>query len=263
MKVVFDAGPQPENGRIWWMYDRAPGGSAAFLRDRIPDDQWMDMTLDNKTGVWTVAIPLRSEVSRIEFFSNHSQQVYGHDFYVSSPYTRVSLPQQERTSNDLDYVLTAKILSTHPFRVVWNDLAFGGRGDGPGEFGSGHGIAVSPDKKRIDVADRAKSEIDRFTRYGHYRSTWRIPIGSWPCDIDHSGDLAVVGCLYGPDRSRGAPIYILEKGKVVSTVMIKEELGLEGFQHIHNAVLRKIGERYYIIVQTWNPGDFAILEQVR
>ena len=26
---------------------------------------------------------------------------------------------------------------------------------------------------------------------------------------------------------------------------------------------RKIGERSYIIVQTWNPGDFAILEQVR
>ena len=172
-------------------------------------------------------------------------------FYITTGYS------------SLDYVLTAKILSTHPFRVVWNDLAFGGRGDGPGEFGSGHGIAVSPDKKRIDVADRAKSEIDRFTRYGHYRSTWRIPIGSWPCDIDHSGDLAVVGCLYGPDRSKGAPIYILDKGKVVSTVMIKEELGLEGFQHIHNAVLRKIGERYYIIVQTWNPGDFAILEQVR
>ncbi len=60
-----------------------------------------------------------------------------------------------------------------------------------------------------------------------------------------------------------APIYLLAQGKVVSTVMIKEELGLEKFQHIHNAVLRKIGERYCIIVQTWNPGDFAILEQVR
>ena len=91
VKVVFDTGPQPENGRIWWMYDRAPGGSAAFLRDRIPDDQWMDMTLDKKTGAWTVAIPLRSDVSRIEFFSNHSQQAYGHNFYLSSPYTRVRL----------------------------------------------------------------------------------------------------------------------------------------------------------------------------
>ena len=84
----------------------------------------------------------------------------------------------------------------------------------------------------------------------------------FPCDIDYSGDLAVVGCLHGPDRSKGAPIYLLDNGRVVSTVMMKEELGLEKFQHIHNAVLRKIGERYYIIVQAWNPGDFAILEQV-
>ena len=172
-------------------------------------------------------------------------------FYITTGYS------------SLDYVLTAKILNTNPFRVVWNDLAFGGRGDGPGEFGTGHGITLSPDQKRIDVADRAKSEIDRFTRYGHYRSTWKIPMGSWPCDIDYSGDLAVVGCLHGPDRSQGAPIYLLDNGKVVSTVLIKEELGLDGFQHIHNAVVRKIGERYYLIVQSWNPGDFAILEQVR
>ena len=91
VKVVFDSGPQPENGRIWWMYDRAPGGSAAYLRDRIPDDQWMDMTLDKKTGAWTAAIPLRPDASRIDFFSNHSQQAYGHNFYLSSPYTRVRL----------------------------------------------------------------------------------------------------------------------------------------------------------------------------
>ncbi len=163
----------------------------------------------------------------------------------------------------LDYVLTARILSTNPFRVVWNDLAFGGRGDSPGEFGTGHGITLSPDRKRIDVADRAKSEIDRFTRYGHYRSTWKLPMGSSPCDIDYSGDLAVVGCLHGPDRSQGAPIYLLDRGKVVSTVLIKEELGLDGFQYIHNAAVRKIEERHYLLVQSWNPGDFAVLEQIK
>ena len=137
-----------------------------------------------------------------------------------------------------------------------------GKGDGAGEFGTGHGITVSPDRKRIDVADRPNSEIDRFTRHGHYRSTWHLPIGSFPCDIDYTGDLAIVGCLHGPNRGIGAPIYILDDGRVVSTILIKEELGLENFQHIHNAVLRKIGQRYYVIAQAWNPGDFAILEQV-
>ncbi len=91
VKVAFDTGPQPENGRIWWMYDRAPGGSAAYLRDRIPDDQWMDMTRDPQTGAWTAVIPLRPDASRIDFFSNHSQPAYGHKFYLSSPYTRVRL----------------------------------------------------------------------------------------------------------------------------------------------------------------------------
>ena len=76
-----------------------------------------------------------------------------------------------------------------------------------------------------------------------------LPRGSLPCDIDYAGEYAIVGCLLGPDRSKGAPIYILKDDKVVSTIMPREELGLENFKHIHNAVLRKIGEKFYIIVQ--------------
>ncbi len=171
-------------------------------------------------------------------------------FYITTGYS------------SLDYVLTAKVTNTAPFQVTWNDLAFGGKGDKPGQFGTGHGITISSEKKQIDVADRSKGEIDQFTPYGHYETTWKLPIGSYPCDIDYSGDVAIAGCLHGPDRSKGAPIYLFENRKMVSTVMIKEELGLENFQHIHNAVLRKIGQRYYIIAQAWNPGDFAILEQI-
>ena len=44
--------------------------------------------------------------------------------------------------------------------------------------------------------------------------------------------------------------------------MPKEDLGLANFVHNHNAALKKLGARYYIIAQAWNPGDFAILEQV-
>jgi hypothetical protein len=89
-----------------------------------------------------------------------------------------------------------------------------------------------------------------------------MPLGSWPCDIYYLGKHAVVGSLHGPDRSKGAPIYVLEDDKVISAVMPKEDLGLKNFQHIHNAVLREVGGRSYIIAQAWNPGDFAILEQV-
>ncbi|HTG62723.1 MAG TPA: hypothetical protein VMG63_25365 [Terriglobia bacterium] len=164
--------------------------------------------------------------------------------------------------SNLDFVLTARILRTSPFEAVWNDLAFGGKGEGPGQFGTAHGITVPPGKKRLDISDRPHSRIERFTRYGHYRSTLEMPRGSLPCDIDYLNHYAVVASLDGPDPSKGAPIYILEDDKLISTIMPKEDLGLQNFKHNHNAVLQKIGNKYYIIVQAWNPGDFAILEQV-
>ena len=163
--------------------------------------------------------------------------------------------------SDLDYVLTAKISSTHPFAVKWNGLVFGGRGAGPGQFGTGHGITVTPDRECLDVADRPNAEIDRFTRHGQYRDTIHLPEGSFPCDIDFAGQYEIIGCLYGPNHELGAPIYILEDGHIVSTVLPKEELGLENFKHIHNATAVTLGGKLYLIAQAWNPGDFAILEQ--
>jgi hypothetical protein len=165
--------------------------------------------------------------------------------------------------SDLDWVLTARIQALSPLAIGWHDLAFGGRGDGAGQFGTGHGVTVVEDGDvRVDVADRPNAEIDRFTPDGKYLSTLALPEGSWPCDIDYLDGYAVVGALYGPDHDKGAPVYVLEGDRVVSEIWPKEELGLEGFQHIHNATFHKVGERFYILVQSWNPGDFAVLEQV-
>jgi hypothetical protein len=164
--------------------------------------------------------------------------------------------------SNLDYVLAARILSLAPFKAIWHDLAFGGKGTMVGQFGTAHGITVPPGRKRLDISDRPNSEVDRFSRYGHYLSTLKLPMGSFPCDIHYLGKYAVVGALHGPDRKKGAPVYILEEDRLISTIMCKEELGLANFQHIHNAVLRQVGGKLYIIVQAWNPGDFAILEQV-
>jgi hypothetical protein len=91
VSVSFDEGPQPISGRIWWIYDRAPAGSAPFLHVQIPEDQWMDMECDAKTGAWTATIPLKDGFERIDFFSNHGLEVNGYKQYLSSPYTRVEL----------------------------------------------------------------------------------------------------------------------------------------------------------------------------
>jgi hypothetical protein len=156
----------------------------------------------------------------------------------------------------------ARVASERPLKTVWNDLAFAGRGTGPGQLGTGHGITVPPGTKRIDVADRANAEIDRYTRYGQYLETLRTPAGSLPCDIDYLGRYAVVGALDGPDRSKGAPIYLYEDDRLVSTLFPKDDLGLANFKHVHNAVLRQWNGKLYVIAQAWNPGDFAVLEQV-
>jgi len=165
----------------------------------------------------------------------------------------------------LDYVLTAKVSSTSPFEASWYDLAFGGKGVGPGKFGTGHGITIPPGTKRIDVADRAHSEIDRFTRFGLYLETRTMPMGSLPCDTDYEGKWGVVGSLRGPDANaeRGAPIYLLENDRLVSTIIPKRDLGLEQFTHVHNAAVREVDGKLYVIAQAWNPGDFAIFEQVK
>ena len=122
------------------------------------------------------------------------------------------------------------------------------------------GVAFWADKARAKGAKDA--EIDRFNRHGHYLSTLRMPLGSLPCDIFYQGKYAVVGSLDGPDRSKGAPIYLYEDDRLVSTLLPKDELGLVNFKHVHNAVLRSWNGKLYVIAQSWNPGDFAVLEQV-
>jgi hypothetical protein len=172
-------------------------------------------------------------------------------FYVTTGYS------------DLDWVLTARVRGAARPEIAWNALAFGGRGTTPGLFGTGHGVTVvNGPNVRIDIADRPHAEIDRFTPEGRYISTVTLPAGSFPCDIDHLDGYSVVGALHGPDRDKGAPVYVLEGNRVISEIWPKEELGLENFQHIHNAVFHRVDGRFYIIVQAWNPGDFAVLEQV-
>lgn len=162
----------------------------------------------------------------------------------------------------LDFVLTARIAKTSPFEAAWSDLVFGGKGEGAGKFGTGHGITVVPGGKIIAIADRPQSEIEYFTPAGKHEGVTSLPKGSLPCDIEFLDDLAIVGCLEGPDKTKGAPIYLLKGDELVSTIMPKEELGLENFKHIHNATMLRVGSKLYIIAQAWNPGDFAILEQV-
>jgi hypothetical protein len=248
-------GTNLHNTTIWYAPDGAaflsfPGNQAAAVFTTTLDGKLLD-TLKTPDGKSDLGHPIANDYfnGRGSFVPTDVEELDGM-LYTTTGYS------------NLDFVLTARVLSTSPLRTAWHDLAFGGRGTGAGQLGTGHGITVPPGTKRIDVADRPNSEIDRYTRYGQYLSTLKMPLGSFPCDIDYEGRYAVVGSLHGPDRSKGAPIYILENDQLISTIMPKEDLGLANFQHIHNAVLHEYSNKLYVIAQAWNPGDFAILEQV-
>ncbi len=243
------------NASIWYGKDGTPflsfpgNGSASVYITSI--DGKLLHTLKTPEPGRDLGFPLANDyfAGAGNFIPTDTDEMDG-ILYVSTGYSQ------------LDVILTARILSTSPFRAEWYDLAWGGKGSGPGQFGTGHGVTAVPSARRIDVSDRPNAEIDRFTRHGQYLSTLKMPLGSLPCDIDYLGNYAVVGALDGPDRSKGAPVYILENDRLVSTLMIKEAFGLEKFKHIHNAVLHERDGKLYVIAQAWNPGDFAILEQV-
>ncbi len=189
-----------------------------------------------------------------EFVPTDVEQVGGR-YFITTGYSK------------LDYVLTGKVKEgsndAAEINVNWGSLTFGGKGnkEEKGKFGTGHGITEGG--HHLHVSDRKYAQLDRFETDGSYLSTLDLPEGSYPCDVDFSEGYSLVPCLHGPDREKGAPIYFMKDEEIVSTIMIKEDLGLKKFQHIHNAVLKRRNDRWYIIAQSWNPGDFAILEQVK
>jgi len=95
VSVKFKAGSKTESGRIWWIYDRGPNGSAAYICELFPEDQWADMKWDESAEAWTVEIPIEASHQTIDFFSNHKKTLKyrGEELqtFLSSPYQRVLL----------------------------------------------------------------------------------------------------------------------------------------------------------------------------
>ncbi len=154
-----------------------------------------------------------------------------------------------------------------PWVGAWDAFRFGGKGKEHGKFGTAHGITIVPNTNVFTIADRANSRLETYTPAGRYVGGLQLPAGCLPCDVDFHEDLMLVGCLRGPKNSTPAPIYILEKGNLVAELNIGRDLGLPGFTHIHNAAFRVITQadgtrKLFVLAYAWNPGNFAILEQV-
>lgn len=100
LRVTVRFKPQSgaESGRIFWMFNRGPDGSAAYLREKIPDNNSAEMEFDKKASAWIAEIPIDSKASHLDFFSNHRKTITyrgkKYPTYLSSPYTRVPVPKK-------------------------------------------------------------------------------------------------------------------------------------------------------------------------
>lgn len=97
VEVAFKPGSAAETGRIFWMFDRGPDGSAAYVREPFPDDLWKEMTFHPDSKTWRASIPLKAGAIRIDFFSNHRKTLRRpsgtYPTYLSSPYRRFSVKE--------------------------------------------------------------------------------------------------------------------------------------------------------------------------
>ena len=87
--VTFPEGGEPEESRVFWMYDREPDGSSWYLYDLFPAGNWAEMVGSGST--WTASILLEPGRTAIDLVTTHTATVGGYTLPISAPYTRVPL----------------------------------------------------------------------------------------------------------------------------------------------------------------------------
>jgi hypothetical protein len=164
-----------------------------------------------------------------------------------------------------NYITSYNITNRH-----WNGI-FGGGTDIPtdnGRFGTAHGINLNPVHHHLDIADRPHSRLQAHDTKGQFLSSHLFPKGSFLCGIDYQKIkgkwIGVVGCLLDPIEGRPAPIYVFdaESYELLSVIRPKEDLDIPLAQHLHNVVFHVNDGQVFLVCQSWNPGDFFVLQMV-
>lgn len=144
-----------------------------------------------------------------------------------------------------------------------------GEGREEGKYSTNHGVTFDPHDATLLIADRERQWIQRMTLTGEFVEGFDTAGGD-VCDVDFvewQGErLMVAGCLKSgaPNQPGAEPgfVVILRDGKVVSTLKPKVDLGLEEFQHIHNAAGVVVDGKLFVLCYGWNPGCYAVLEHI-
>ncbi len=159
-----------------------------------------------------------------------------------------------------DFVMTIKEKGGN---WSWGKLAWGGKGDNPGQFKTAHGIYA--DKKHILVANRAAGQVVKFTCKGKFVKTFNdIPEKSLVCNVSYKSEHYFMNALSAIGEQKSAPIYVHTGENLVSTV-IPGDLDVPVLTNIHQVWPHIVqaadgSEQLYLLVHGWNKGKYAVLK---
>ncbi|RMG20618.1 MAG: hypothetical protein D6730_19605 [Bacteroidetes bacterium] len=160
-----------------------------------------------------------------------------------------------------DFVLT---IEEKDGKWDWGSLAWGGKGDQPGQFQTAHGIYAHDGY--LLVANRAAQQIVKFTKAGEFVELMPdIPPGTLVCNVSYKVEHFFFNGLSPIDSTqKSAPVYAHTGEKVVSTI-IPGDLDIPVLTNIHQVwphlITQEDGSQHlYLLVHGWNKGKFAVLK---
>lgn len=145
----------------------------------------------------------------------------------------------------------------------WGKLAWGGKGDNPGQFRTAHGVYAHDN--HILVANRAAGQVVKFTKKGKFVETFNdIPDGSLVCNVAYKKEHYFFNALSAIGKQKSAPVYVHTGEELLSTV-IPGDLNIPTLTNIHQVWPHVVeaengSKQLYLLVHGWNKGKFAVLK---
>lgn len=147
---------------------------------------------------------------------------------------------------------------------TWGKLAWGGKGNAPGQFQTAHGVYARDG--HILVANRAAGQVVKFRPDGGFVEMFEnIPEGSLVCNVSYETEHFFFNALRPVgENQKSAPIYAHTGKDLVSTI-VPGDLEIPVLTNIHHVwphfVEGKNGSKQlYLLVHGWNKGKFAVLK---
>ncbi|MGB1361972.1 MAG: hypothetical protein ACPH28_03480 [Flavobacteriaceae bacterium] len=159
-----------------------------------------------------------------------------------------------------DFILT---IEENNGTWTWGDLAWGGKGDNPGQFKTAHGVYAH--KNHIFVANRAAGQVVKYTKKGVYVDIFDdIPEGSLVCNLSYKSEHYFLNALQAIGNQKSAPIYVHTSKNLTSTI-VPGDLEIPDLTNIHQVWPHIItamdgSKQLYLLIHGWNKGKYAVLK---